>query len=78
MESSDIIRILLEALLIPLLLGGAALLSKLNATLAELRSTVQSLQSSIIEQKANVGELYAQTRDLDRRVTRLEPRHREA
>jgi peptidoglycan hydrolase CwlO-like protein len=78
MESSDIIRLLLEALLIPLLLGGAALLSKLNATLAELRSTVQSLQSSIQEQKASVGELYAQTRDLDRRVTRLEPRHREA
>ena len=78
MEASEILRDVIALLIVPLLLWGFTTLSKLNTTIAELRSTVQSLQRSIQEQKASVGELYAQTRDLDRRVTRLEPRHREA
>ena len=74
MEASEILRDVIALLIVPLLLWGFTTLSKLNTTIAELRATVQALQESLHKQDSSLAELYGQTRDIDKRLTRVEAR----
>jgi hypothetical protein len=74
MSTVDLIRDLVSFLVIPLLISAGSMLIKINSRLERIEAKMES--SSEVDKRHDeaIGELYDQTRDIDRRLSHVEAR----
>jgi hypothetical protein len=74
MNTIDLIRDLVSFLVIPLLISAGSMLVKISQRLERIEAKLEGSSESDKRHEDDIGHLYDQTRDIDRRLSHVEAR----
>lgn len=72
MSTVELLRDLVSFLVVPLLISAGSMLVKINSRLERIEAKLESASEADKRHEESIGQLYGQTRDIDRRLSHVE------